>query len=425
MKQVTTKLVELAARPEVKERVAASNTYRNLCIQNDCPDMSAFSLSIAVCIVKGLNLADNWEWQVNDIKRFGKLRFGRGNNPFWATKGVDADEVRLGSKVLSSALASIKGLEYELKWASTNQNGEPSLSPAVALGISLTNKVECGNSEPTFDQCEMFGVTPDVIQAKCKSCKLTKDKFIAFCVKTSGVQKDINDADLQKFLLVNQNDASQGTFITLAKTTQDDDIELCDSSVLLTAAKALNQKAALESAHKEGFPVGCTLRKYDNYNCVKFPDGGSFRSLKKAKDHAKQHGHVFDDDVAARKLALELAHDKGLPVDWQATKYESGTISFKSPEGQFFGTFQKALAHAKQHGHVFRVDDSKLTLARERGLPDGWQATKYANRGYLYKSPNGTTFTNLKKALAYVQNTEEEEEEEEEEVGEKRKRNGM
>ena len=62
------------------------------------------------------------------------------------------------------------------------------------------------------------------------------------------------------------------------------------------------------------------------------PDGRIFRSLKKAKAHAKQLGHVFDDDVAARQLALELAHDKGLPVDWEAKKWKSGAISCKVSE---------------------------------------------------------------------------------------------
>ena len=208
MKQVTTKMFELAARPEVKERVAASNAYRNLCVKNDCPDKAAFSLSIAVCIAKDWNLADNWEWQVNDIKSYGNLRFGRGNDDFWATKGVDADKVRLGSIVLSSALSSIEGFEYALKWASTNRNGEPTLSPAVALGMSLTNKVECGNSEPTLDQCEMFGVTRDVIMAKCKSCKLTKKKFIAFFVRTSGVQvSERSERALMKTSILAKNPA--------------------------------------------------------------------------------------------------------------------------------------------------------------------------------------------------------------------------
>ena len=57
--------------------------------------------------------------------------------------------------------------------------------------------------------------------------------------------------------------------------------------------------------------------------------------------------------------------------------------SAQSPEGQFFGTFQKALAHAEQRGHVFRGDDSKLTLARKSGLPDGWEATKHKS-GAIY-----------------------------------------
>ena len=62
------------------------------------------------------------------------------------------------------------------------------------------------------------------------------------------------------------------------------------------------------------------------------PEGQCFGSFQKAKDHAKQLGHVFDDDVAARKLALELAHDKGLPVDWEAKKWKSGAISCKVSE---------------------------------------------------------------------------------------------